>query len=131
MAAQDPHPIGSGYTGKPTAREIVGDMDLTDRNYIVTGGYSGIGLETVRALAGAGGHVTVPARSRAKAEDALADVTGQVVIADMDLSDVASARRFAADYAATGKPLHGLLNNAGVMACPLPRVGQGWEYQIV
>lgn len=129
MAAQDQHSIGSGFGGKTTAREIVGDMDLTGRNYIVTGGYSGIGLETVRALAGAGGHVTVPARSRIKAEEALADVAGQIVIADMDLADIASARSFAADYAATGKPLHGLINNAGVMACPLTRVGKAWEYQ--
>ncbi len=129
MAAADQHPIGSGFGGRTTAREIVGDMDLAGRNYIVTGGYSGIGLETVRALAGAGGHVTVPARSRGKAEAALADVAGKVVIADMDLADIASVRRFAADYAASGTPLHGLVNNAGVMACPLTRLDNGWEYQ--
>ena len=129
MAAQDQQPIGSGFGGKTTASEIVGDQDLTGRHYIVTGGYSGIGLETVRALAGAGGHVTVPARSRGKAEEALADVAGSVVIADMDLADIASVRRFAADYAASGTPLHGLINNAGVMACPLQRIGKGWEYQ--
>ncbi|MES2043327.1 MAG: oxidoreductase [Pseudomonadota bacterium] len=129
MAAHDQHPIGSGFGFKTNAREIVGDTDLAGRNYIVTGGYSGIGLETVRALAGAGGHVTVPARSRGKAEEALADVAGQIAIADMDLADIASVRRFAADYAATDRPLHGLINNAGVMACPLTRVGPGWEYQ--
>jgi NAD(P)-dependent dehydrogenase (short-subunit alcohol dehydrogenase family) len=129
MAAQNQHPIGSGFGLKTSAREIVGDTDLSGRNYIVTGGYSGIGLETVRALAGAGGHVTVPARSRAKAEEALAGMTGDVTIADMDLADIASTRRFAADYAAIGKPLHGLINNAGVMACPLARVGKAWEYQ--
>ena len=129
MAAQDQHPIGSGFGGKTTAQEIVGDRDLTGRNYIVTGGASGIGLETVRALAGAGGHVTVPVRDRAKAEAALADLPGQITIADMDLADIATVRRFAADYAAAGKPLHGLINNAGVMACPLARVGKAWEYQ--
>ena len=129
MAAQDQQPIGSGFGGKTTAREIVGDQDLTGRNYIVTGGYSGIGIEAVRALAGAGGHVTVPVRSRAKAEEALASVAGAVTIADMDLADLASVRRFAADYAASGKPLHGLINNAGVMACPLQRIGKEWEYQ--
>ncbi len=129
MAAQDQQPIGSGFGGKTTAREIVGDQDLTGRNYIVTGGYSGIGIEAVRALAGAGGHVTVPVRSRAKAEEALASVAGAVTIADMDLADLASVRRFAADYAASGKPLHGLINNAGVMACPLQRIGKDWEYQ--
>ncbi|MDB5710259.1 MAG: L-fuco-beta-pyranose dehydrogenase [Sphingomonas bacterium] len=129
MAAQDQHPINSGFGFKTTARDIVGHTDLTGRNYIVTGGGSGIGLETVRALARVGGHVTVPVRDRGKAEAALADVAGQVVIADMDLADIASVRRFAADYAANGKPLHGLINNAGFMACPLARVGKAWEYQ--
>lgn len=127
MAANDQRPLGSGFGGKTTAAEIIGGADLTGRNFIVTGGYSGIGLETVRALVNAGASVTVPARSRAKAEAALAGIA--VTVADMDLADLPSVRRFAADYAATAKPLHGLINNAGVMACPLQRIGDGWEYQ--
>lgn len=129
MAAQDQNPIGSGFGAKTPAADIVDGVDLGGRNVIVTGGYSGIGLETVRALAGAGASVTVPARNRAKAEAALADVSGDVTIADMDLADIASVRAFAESYVASGKPLHILINNAGIMACPEARVGPGWESQ--
>jgi NAD(P)-dependent dehydrogenase (short-subunit alcohol dehydrogenase family) len=122
-------PLGSGFGRASTATEVLKDRDLSGRNYIVTGGYSGLGLETVRALVNAGAHVTAPARSRAKSDAALADIPG-VVVADMDLADLASVRRFASDYVAGGRPLHGLVNNAAVMACPLERVGQGWESQI-
>ena len=129
MTSRIQHPLGSGFGRTTTAAEVLAGRDLSGRDYIVTGGYSGLGLETVRALVDAGGRVTVPARSRAKAEAALADVPG-VVIADMDLADLESVRRFAGDYLAGGRPLHGLINNAAVMACPLERVGPGWESQI-
>ena len=54
MAASDQKPIGSGFHAKSTAAEVVEGIDLSGKNIIVTGGYSGIGLETVRALTGAG-----------------------------------------------------------------------------
>ncbi len=128
MAAQDQKPIGSGFGRHTTAAEVLAGVDLHGKNFIVTGGYSGIGLETVRALVGAGATVTVPARSRAKAEAELAGIA-RVTVADMDLADLASVRRFAADFVTTGAPLHGLINNAGIMACPLERIGDGWESQ--
>ncbi len=128
MAAADQHPIGSGFGRHTTAAAVVAGIDLRGRTYIVTGGYSGIGLETVRALVGAGASVVVPARSRAKAAAELAGID-RVTVADMDLADLASVRRFAADFVATGVPLAGLINNAGVMACPLELIGDGWEYQ--
>ncbi|HEY0113491.1 MAG TPA: oxidoreductase [Allosphingosinicella sp.] len=130
MAAEDQRPIGSGsgFGHRTTAADIVEGMDLSGRNYIVTGGYSGIGIETVRALVGAGAAVTVPARSLEKAREALAELP-QVEIAEMDLADLASVRRFASEWLASGRPLHGLANNAGVMASPLMRVGPGWESQ--
>lgn len=65
-------PIGSGFGHGTTVDDIIGDTDLPGKNYIVTGGYSGIGLEDVRVLAGAGARVTVPARNRKKAEATLA-----------------------------------------------------------
>ena len=65
MAATDQTQIGSGFHAKSTAQEVIDGIDLTGRNVIVTGGYSGIGLETVRALAGAGARVTGPARHAA------------------------------------------------------------------
>ena len=129
MAAQDQNPIGSGFPAKSTAAEVVRGIDLSGKNAIVTGGYSGIGLETVRALASAGARITVPARRPDVAAEALAAVAGEIEIAAMDLGDIASVRKFGDDYAETGRPLHILINNAGVMATPFGRVGKGWETQ--
>ena len=130
MAAADQMPIGSGFHAKSTAREVVDGIDLTGRNAIVTGGYSGIGLETVRALAGAGARVTVPARRVDAAEAALANVPGEIEIAAMDLEDLSSVRKFTSDFEETGRALDILINNAGIMACPETRVGPGWERQL-
>jgi NAD(P)-dependent dehydrogenase (short-subunit alcohol dehydrogenase family) len=129
MAAQDQKPIGSGFHAKSTAKEVIQGIDLKGKNAIVTGGYSGIGLETVRALASAGARVTVPARRPELASEALAIVAGEIEIAPMDLADLASVRGFADHYAGTGRALNLLINNAGIMACPLARVGKGWESQ--
>lgn len=129
MAAQDQAPIGSGFHAKSTAMEVVRGIDLSGKNAIVTGGYSGIGLETVRALANAGARVTVPARRPDVASSALADVAGEIEIAAMDLGDVATVRKFADDYIETGRKLDLLINNAGIMATPFGRVGKGWEMQ--
>ncbi|MBA3068379.1 MAG: SDR family NAD(P)-dependent oxidoreductase [Hyphomonas sp.] len=129
MAAQDQAPIGSGFHAKSSAADVVRGVDLSGRNVIVTGGYSGIGLETVRALASAGARVTVPARRAGVAAEALAPVAGEIEIASMDLGDVASVRKFADDYLETGRDLDILINNAGIMATPFGRVGKGWETQ--
>lgn len=129
MADKDQTPIGSGFPAKSTAAEIVRGIDLSGKNVIVTGGYSGIGLETVRALAGAGARVTVPARRPDAAAEALAPVAGEIEIAAMDLGDVTSVRKFADDYLGSGRALNILINNAGVMATPFGRVGNGWETQ--
>lgn len=71
-------PIGSGFGHNTNVDDIVKDMDLSGKAYIVTGGYSGIGLEGVRALASAGARVTVPARNRKKAETALASLKRRI-----------------------------------------------------
>jgi NAD(P)-dependent dehydrogenase (short-subunit alcohol dehydrogenase family) len=128
MAEGEQRPLGSGFGRTSTAREVLAGIDLTGRNYIVTGGYSGIGLETVRALAEAGASVTVPARAPDAARTALAGLAN-VEVAEMDLADLASVRAFAKSWRESGRPLHGLVNNAGIMACPLTRVGPGWESQ--
>ena len=96
-------PINSGFGLRTEPDEIMAGVDLSGKTAVVTGGYSGLGLETVRALAGAGAHVVVPARNRDKAEAALADMAGlagTVAIAAMDLADLASVRRFAEDAVA-------------------------------
>lgn len=129
MAAADQKPIDSGFSAKSTAEEVVKSVDLAGKTAIVTGGYSGIGVETVRALAGAGADVMVPARDVAKAKAALAGVKGEIEVAAMDLGDLASVEKFTRDYVSGRRALHLLINNAGVMACPETRIGEDWELQ--
>lgn len=118
---------GFGRTSEP--QEVLDGIDLSGKVAIVTGGYSGIGVETVRGLAGAGATVIVPARDHAKAVGNLSDVAGDVTIMAMDLADLASVRAFAAEFKHAHDRLDLLINNAGIMACPLTRVGPGWEQQ--
>ena len=129
MAQSDQIPVGSGFHAKSTAAEVLADIDLSGKTAIVTGGYSGIGLETVRALASKGAAVVVPVRSAAKAQETMASFSGDIGTAPMDLADLGSVRRFAADMKATLKKVDLLINNAGVMASPEARVGPGWESQ--
>ncbi|MEU7785724.1 SDR family NAD(P)-dependent oxidoreductase [Amycolatopsis sp. NPDC049159] len=120
------HKIGSGFGAGTTAAEAVAGIDLTGKLAVVTGGYSGIGLETTRALTGAGAHVVVPARRRAAAEAAL---DGLAEVDELDLGDLDSVRGFAERFLATGRRIDLFIGNAGVMACPETRVGPGWEAQ--
>ncbi|MEM0987189.1 MAG: oxidoreductase [Pseudomonadota bacterium] len=129
MASADQTPIGSGFHAKSTAREVVSGTDLTGKRAVVTGGYSGIGLETVRALAEAGATVTVPARRPEIAREALSALPGNVTVAAMDLGDLDSVRSFANDYLSRAPSLDMLINNAGIMANPIARLGPGWESQ--
>jgi len=122
-------PIQSGFGSRSTAAEVLGGRSLEGTIAIVTGGYAGIGLETTRALAGAGATVIVPARSHDKARAALADVP-RVELAAMELMAPASVDAFAAAFLATGRPLHLLINNAGIMAAPLQRDARGFESQL-
>lgn len=129
MALTDQVPVNSGFGAKTTGAEVIADCDLAGKVAIVTGGYSGIGLEAVRALANKGVRVIVPVRDRAKAAAALANITGQVEMGDMDLGHLPSVRSFAEGFAASLPKLDLLINNAGIMACPETRVGPGWEAQ--
>lgn len=86
------------------------------------------GIETTRALTGAGAHVIVPARNREKAERTLAGID-KVDIASMDLADPASVTAFADQIVAAGMPVSILVNSAGVMATPLARDQAGHESQ--
>lgn len=121
-------PVGSYFNAASTAEEVIQGIDLTGKVAIVTGGYSGLGLETVRVLRLAGARVIVPTRDREKAVFALAGIDG-VEIEAMDLIDPASIDAFAEKFLATGEPLHILINNAGIMACPLTRDARGYEAQ--
>ncbi|MBM7495144.1 NAD(P)-dependent dehydrogenase (short-subunit alcohol dehydrogenase family) [Micromonospora luteifusca] len=120
------------YSAQSTAAEVIDGVDLTGRRAIVTGGASGIGLETARALADAGAEVTLAVRDTAAGERAAADITaggapGKVRVDHLDLATRASIDAFVAGW--TG-PLHILVNNAGIMAVPeLTRTADGWEAQ--
>lgn len=129
MAIEDQKPIESGFDAKSTASDVLNNIDLSGKIAIVTGGYSGIGLETVRGLAAKGASVIVPARSLKKAQDALAPLKGDIRTVPMDLADLASIRTFALEMHDTLPKLDILINNAGIMACPEARIGPGWESQ--
>ncbi|MGW5556960.1 SDR family NAD(P)-dependent oxidoreductase [Micromonospora sp. NPDC003944] len=109
-----------------TTGDVLAGIDLTGRTALVTGGYSGLGLATTRALTRAGARVVVPARRPSAARRALADVAGAEVD-HLDLADLASVRAFAERFLRDHPALDILIANAGIMACPETRVGPGWE----
>ena len=121
-------PIGSGFGARTTAKEVLAGHDLTGKVAIVTGGHSGLGLETTRALALAGAHVVVAARRPATALEAVGDIAS-VEVDELDLGDQKSVRAFAERFVASGRHADIVINNAGIMACPETRVGPGWEAQ--
>ena len=95
------------------------DRDLSDRTYVVTGANTGIGKETVRALAARGARVVLAARSADKTQPViteLAKATGndRLEFLALDLADLAQVRRAAAELLARDLPIHGLINNAGL-----------------
>ncbi len=122
------HKIGSGFGATSTAAEVAAGVDLTGKLAVVTGGYSGIGLETTRVLSESGANVVVPARRRATAAEALAGID-RVSIEDLDLGDLDSVRAFADRFLASGAEIDLLIASAGIMAAPETRVGPGWEAQ--
>jgi NAD(P)-dependent dehydrogenase (short-subunit alcohol dehydrogenase family) len=123
-------PVGSGLGATSTADDVLAGTDLSGRLAVVTGGYSGIGLETTRALVRAGAHVVVPARRPDAAREALADLGDAVEVDELDLGDQDSVRDVAERFLAGDRALDLLVLNAGIMACPETRIGPGWEAQL-
>ncbi len=121
--------LDSGFNAKSEPSEILAGKNLSGKVAIVTGGYSGIGLETTRALAAAGAKVYVPVRTLQKAKENLKGIDGEVIVDAMDLADLASVRTYAISIANRETKLDLLINNAGIMACPEARVGNNWESQ--
>ena len=123
--------ITTPFNAESTAAEVIAGIDLTGRRAIVTGGASGIGIETARALAGAGAEVTLAVRNREAGERTAEDIIGttgnkRVFVAPLELADRASIAAFIAGWEG---PLDILVNNAGLMASPLMRTPEGWEMQ--
>ena len=122
-------PIGSPFGYRSTARDVVEGQDLSGKAIVVTGGYSGIGTETVRALAGAGASVIVGARRPDAAREMLSEMDGEIAILELDLSDPASIDAFAGEVSGKVEKLDILINNAAIMASPLMRDARGYEMQ--
>ena len=122
-------PIGSGFTATSTSSEVIKGINLAGKIAIVTGGYTGIGLETTRTLAAAGATVLVPARSVEKATKNVAGIAN-VEVEEMDLMEPDSINAFADKFVASGRSLHLLINNAGIMFVPLRRNSRGIESQL-
>ncbi|HVD97753.1 MAG TPA: SDR family NAD(P)-dependent oxidoreductase [Cytophagaceae bacterium] len=123
------HPINSGFNAKSTASDVIKGIDLTGKIAIVTGGHSGIGQETTKILSEAGATVIVLARDIAKAHKNLAGIPN-VEIEGMDLAEPLSIDLFAKKFIASGRPIHFLINNAGIMWVPLRKDSRGYESQL-
>lgn len=121
-------PLGTEWGPAATAQLVADGIDLQGKVVLVTGGASGLGLETTRVLVSRGAEVVVPARRVADAESALEDIPGTEVH-EMELTDRMSVERFATRFLETGRPIHRLILNAGVMATPLFRDEDGNEGQ--
>lgn len=124
-------PISSGFGMRSEPSEILDGVDLTGTRVLITGGYSGLGLETTRALVGAGATVVAPARRPEHAANVFATegLADSVTVGSLDLADLTSVARFADTQLESGSPFDIVIDNAAVMACPETRVGQGWEAQ--
>jgi NAD(P)-dependent dehydrogenase (short-subunit alcohol dehydrogenase family) len=125
-------PIFTPFGFSSTAAEVIAGVDLKGKVAIVTGGSSGIGIDTAQALASAGAEVVLAVRRPDAGASVAASIRAvapgaKVRVAALDLADMASVASFVGSWRG---PLHMLVNNAGVMAIPaLERTPQGWEMQ--
>lgn len=129
MTVNEQHPVESGFSATTTASDVLHGIDLTGRTAVVTGGYSGLGFETTKSIAAAGGRVIVPARDAVRATAALDGVSGVTTIGGLDLADLASVARTADAIVDSVDQIDILITAAGVMATPQRPVGPGWDHQ--
>ena len=122
-------PLGSGFNSVSTANDVIKGIDLTEKVAIVTGGNAGIGLETAKVFAMAGATVIVPARDIEKAKKNLQGISN-IELATVDFMNPESIDAFAEKFIASARPLHLLINNAGIMWVPLRRDSRGIESQL-
>jgi len=123
------------YGRETTTDELLQDVNLSGRRVLVTGASAGLGAETTRALVARGAHVIMAVRDVAKAERTAAVARagarngGKVEAVEVDLASLASVRACSDRLVAAGQPLHVLIANAGVMACPQGKTADGFETQ--
>ncbi|XP_048127674.1 short-chain dehydrogenase TIC 32, chloroplastic-like isoform X1 [Rhodamnia argentea] len=113
----------SGFSSSSTAEEVTHGIDGSGLTAIVTGASSGIGRETARVLALRGVNVVMGVRNMAAGRDAREEIVKEIPSAkldamELDLSSMASVRKFASNFNSSGRPLNILINNAGVMGTP-------------
>lgn len=125
-------PAPSAFGAASAARDVIAGHDLTGRIVLLTGGASGIGIETARALAGAGAQVTLAVRNTGQGAAVAAELNqevgaARVSVEALDLASLRSVRALADHWGE--RPLHLLINNAGVMACPQGYTEDGFETQ--
>lgn len=129
MLARVQSAIRSGFTKSSTAKEVITGLKLTGKTAIITGGHSGLGLESTKALAAAGVKVIVGARNVPTAKEQLKDIPN-VTVESLDLSDLKSVEQFSNGIVKSKNRIDMLICNAGIMACPETRIGpEGWESQ--
>ena len=102
MISEQQKPVDSGFGAKSEPAEVLKDIDLGGKVAMVTGGYSGIGLETTRALKEAGARVIVPARRKDVAKSALSGIVESEDILNLDLADPSSAQSFVNEFVDSG-----------------------------
>ena len=124
----------SSFGFSTTADEVIEGIDLSGRRAVVTGASGGLGAETARVLSGAGAAVTLTARDLPKGEQVAASIRdaspgAELEVMELELHRPDSVRRFAKEWLSRHSRLNLLINNAGVMACPLARTEEGWEMQ--
>jgi NAD(P)-dependent dehydrogenase (short-subunit alcohol dehydrogenase family) len=120
--------LNISFGATSTTADVLAGVDLSGKRAIVTGASSGIGAETVRALARAGAEVTLAVRDVEVGAKVAREIgTDRVRVERLDLSDQASVADFVTSWRG---PLHILVCNAGVMATPELRTAEGWEAQI-
>ncbi|KAK7270869.1 hypothetical protein RJT34_26360 [Clitoria ternatea] len=113
----------SGFSSSSTADQVTHGIDATGLTAIITGASSGIGAETTRVLASRGVHVIMGMRNLSAAQDVKEAIlkqnpTAKVDAIQLDLSSMASVRKFASEFISSGLPLNILINNAGIFATP-------------
>jgi NAD(P)-dependent dehydrogenase (short-subunit alcohol dehydrogenase family) len=124
----------SGFGATTTTDEVLEGVDLSGKTVLVTGGSSGLGQETARAMAAKGAHVVITARNQAQMEEAVAAIKAEAPEAKLDtltcdLASLESIKNAGAEANERFDKIDVLINNAGVMACPKMETSDGFEMQ--
>ena len=127
--------MSNNFGAHTSAEEAAGNIDLKGETIVITGGSAGLGVETARVLAARGAEIVSVVRDAEKGQGAIAQIResvpdAKIELAVLDLSKLPSVRQGADDIAKRFPKIDRLINNAGVMACPLGRTAEGLDTQL-